>query len=161
MAWHGQRPYLSHPNLILKEPAFCTPLIRWFSCWDAGHTFLGDIFLRDGPGTTSLRKLLNLTRDMCNFISVGKEMHSEFRWIHLCANLWFPNFYINWRGGGGPAGVLTPSGFNLFLIHKWTISLFFVEGPEPEVFPSETKNYYIIKWISFIQQTLSFIAIYL
>lgn len=35
------------------------------------------------------------------------------------------------------------SDFYSLLIYKWTKSCFFVEGAEPEIFPSEIVNYYI------------------
>lgn len=139
-----QSDFLFFPpsSLILRET--CLLERTWLLQWGAGHIFSSGTFFCI---VISLLELYTwgsscgLAREVCHYVQhcfYGK-MLCDFTWIYLHSNFWITTFPLV---GRLPLYDLH-SGFYSLLICKWTIRHFFVEGPEPEVFPSEIINYYI------------------
>ena len=117
----GQRQDGSHRGVLDTFPRHV--LLQWSVCWSYILKFLW-AGQRHEP--------------LCSTCFYGK-MPSELKWSYLHTNFWITPFPLV----EDYHCMILCSGFYSLLIYKWTISHFFVEGAEPEVFPSERINDYI------------------
>ena len=133
----GKYPHISH-----LEGA-CLPgsgkMVPTEGCWTLSQ---GTFFCSgQSVGAIYLRKFLwagQRHEPLCSTCFYGK-MPSELKWSYLHTNFWITPFPLV----EDYHCMILCSGFYSLLIYKWTISHFFVEGAEPEVFPSERINDYI------------------